>query len=601
VTRLAQVVFAALVAATLGAFFVTQRLKQSPRLVQTLSITRDYSPRFHFRRAAIRIKLTRRADDVTVSILDPEGDVVRRLVRNHHYARRVPIQLLWNGRDDARKVVPDGSYKVRVGLRNQGRSVTLVDEIRVDGTPPRPIVRVQRPAGAGGPLIFPLPGGGPVRFTLEHTPVVGTPIFRVYRTDLARPRAVARLATGPGATSGSWDGRISPRFGGPAPPAGTYAIVAQVRDRAGNLGSSFPFSRPRKGDPPGGAGVTVRYVTGQAPLTAVHAGQPIPVFVDARRARYRWALRRVGDPTTVARGGGRGPLLRPRVPGSTPSGVYVLALRAGSHVAHVPVAVTGPGSQRVLLVLPLVTWQGLNPEDDNGDGVPDTLTPDYVGDTGRGPVNLARPFAYGGEPPDFSTGLAPLLSTLDRPRQRYDLETDYGAARLPESRFDAYKGIVLAGDERWLEPGFAARLRRYVAQGGRVFSLGTQSLRRQVQVRGGQLVAPTADSAFDVFGSSIARLNPGKVDLLASRDSIRLFEGTDGSFAGFQGYEATTAPGTGAQIVSQAQDPAGRPVIVAIRSDKGLVIRTGLAGWTRRMSDPNVSTLTRRVWALLSQ
>jgi hypothetical protein len=40
---------------------------------------------------------------------------------------------------------------------------------------------------------------------------------------------------------------------------------------------------------------------------------------------------------------------------------------------------------------------------------------------------------------------------------------------------------------------------------------------------------------------------------------------------------------------------------VAIRSDQGLVIRTGLASFSRRMGDVNVSTLTRRAWALLSQ
>ena len=59
-TRIAQVLFAALVAATLGAFFVTQRLKQSPRLVQTLSVTRDYSPRLGFKRASIRVALCAR-------------------------------------------------------------------------------------------------------------------------------------------------------------------------------------------------------------------------------------------------------------------------------------------------------------------------------------------------------------------------------------------------------------------------------------------------------------------------------------------------------------------------------------------------------------
>jgi hypothetical protein len=54
-------------------------------------------------------------------------------------------------------------------------------------------------------------------------------------------------------------------------------------------------------------------------------------------------------------------------------------------------------------------------------------------------------------------------------------------------------------------------------------------------------------------------------------------------------------------VVSAAQDASGRQVIVAIRGDKGLVIRTGLASWTRRLGNPNVSTLTRRAWALLSR
>ena len=61
---------------------------------------------------------------------------MRRLVRNRRYRAGQAVQLLWNGRDDAGAIVPDGSYRVRVGLRRQGRSVTLVDEIRIDATPP---------------------------------------------------------------------------------------------------------------------------------------------------------------------------------------------------------------------------------------------------------------------------------------------------------------------------------------------------------------------------------------------------------------------------------------------------------------------------------
>jgi hypothetical protein len=601
VTRAARVAFAVLVAATLAAFFVTQRLRQSPRLVQTLSVTRYYSPRIPFRRASIRIRLSRRSDDATVSILRPNGDVARRLVDNRHYLRGVPIQLFWDGRGDGGRVVPDGAYRVRINLRSEGRSVTLLDAIQVKGTPPRPIVRLARPKGATGPFIYPLPGGGPVRFKVSGGRFAGTPVFRVYRTDLPQPRAIALLRARPGATRGAWDGRVSRAFGGGQAPPGTYVIVAQVRDQAGNVGSSFPFARPRRGDPPGGAGVTVRYLAGQAPVTAIPAGDAIPVFVDARRARYRWTLARLGDRRALARGSGSGPLLRPRVPAGSPSGVYVLALTARGRFAHVALPVTGAARQRVLVLLPLVTWQGLNRADAGGDGVPDMLVAASAGQAASGPVPIARPFAGGGLPPGFGAQVAPVLELLDRARARYDLQTDYAAARIPESGLDSYRGIVLAGDERWVEPALADRLRRYVQRGGRVLSLGTDALRRQVTLRGGWLAHPTGESAFDVFGAAISPLRPRPIDLLAARDDIGLFRGTDGAFNGFIGYEVTTSPGTGARIVAQAQDAAGRAVIVAIRLDRGLVIRTGLPGWPQRLGDPNVSTLTERAWALLSQ
>ncbi len=594
-TRLAQIAFAVLVVATLAAFFVTQRLKQTPRLVQTLSVTEVFSPHVAFRKAGIRIRL-KRTDDATVSLLDEEGDVVRRLTRNRPMRAGVPVQLLWNGRDAAGTVVPDGRYRVRVGLRRQGRSVTLLDEITVDGTPPRPLVRVRRPEGARGPLIFPLPGNRPVRFEVTNATVVGTPVFRVYRTDLPRPKAVTRLAAAPEATTGEWRGPI---VGARRPPPGTYAIVAQVRDRAGNVGSSYPFgARPRPDDPAGGPGVTVRYLAGQAPPRAVPAGSRVSVFVDSRRRAYRWRLHRLGQTETLARGRSRRPLLRVRAPRG-PSGVYLLELRAGGRRAKVPIAVNGPGRQRVLLVLPLLTWQGLNPVDDDGDGVPNTLTTRFAGGAAGGPVRLVRPFAGRGEPPGFARHESPLLRLLDRPRQRYDLIYDAQLAARSPRYLDRYRGVVLAGNARWLAPRLGRRLRAYVERGGRVFSLGTESLRREVTLRDGLLVRPTGESAFDVFGSRIDPVKEEQVDLLVGDDGIGLFEGGDGSFSDFDGYEETRDPGRGARIVASAQDSAGRRVIVGIRSGRGLVIRTGLPAWEQRMRNPNVSALTRRAFTIV--
>lgn len=587
--RASRWVFAGLVVATLGAFFATQRLKQTPRLVQTLSVTKVYSPKVPYRRAGIRIRL-KRTDDATVSVLDSNGDVVQRLARNRHLRAGQAVQLLWDGRDAAGRIVPDGTYRVRVGLRRQGRSVTLVDEVRVDATPPRPVVKVDKPAGTTGPLIFPQRGGAPVHFTVSNATVVGTPVVRVYRTDIPKPKAVTRIAATPGATEGEWAGPVA---GARRPPEGTYVIVAQVRDAAGNVGSSYPYGARGRARPRGSAGVTVRYLAGQGPTRAVAAGSRASVFVDARRRPYRWRLHRLGQRESLVRGRSRRPLLRFRVP-RRPSGVYLLELSAAHHRATVPIPVTGPTREKVLVVLPLVTWQGRNQVDDDGDGLPNTLED-------GGPVRIARPFGGSGEPPAFAHHESPLLRLLDRPRKRYDLETDYRVARRPQSYLNRYGGVVITSDERWLEPRLAARLRRYVRGGGRVFSLGTGSLRRDVAFRRGLLVNPSGESAYDAFGSRIDPLSNDKVDLLAGDDGIGLFQGGDGSFSAFDGYEATRSPGEGARIVSVAQTSEGRPVLVAIRTGKGLVIRTGLPAFEQRVSNPNVSTLIRRVWEVFSQ
>jgi hypothetical protein len=134
-----------------------------------------------------------------------------------------------------------------------------------------------------------------------------------------------------------------------------------------------------------------------------------------------------------------------------------------------------------------------------------------------------------------------------------------------------------------------------------VFALGTRSRRRDVQARSGLLVRPSGESAYDVFGSVIDPLSRGKVDLLAAADGIGLFEGGDGSFSAFEGYEVTRSPGEDARIVSAAQTAEGRQVIVAIRTGEGLVIRTGLRTFPQRVANPNVSTLIRRVWEVFSQ
>lgn len=589
-SRLAGVVFAVLVVATGAAFFVTQRLKQSPRLVRTLTVTRAFSPHIAYRQASIRIRLTR-SDRATVSIVDPAGDVVRRLVVDRRLRPDQRLELLWDGRDARGRVVPDGEYSVRVALRRQGRAVVLLDTITVDGTPPHPVVRVRRQGGASGPLLYPLRGGGPVRFQVLGTQVRTERLF-LYRTD-GRPRLMRRLpARRSQQADGIWDGRIAGR---PAPPA-PYVIVARDTDQVGNAELSFPFTPARAGDPAGGAGVTVRQLAAQGPVEPTPSGRRFTVFVDSRGRGYSWRLHRLGQGRTIARGRRRGPVLRLVAPRG-PSGLYVVTLSRGAYRTVALVPVQGAGRHRVLVVLPAISWQGLSRVDDDGDGLVDTLAR-------NGRARLDRPLAAGGVPVGFFANEAPLLRLLDRPQQRFDITTDAALEKGNAARdLRAHRGVVLAGNPRWLGPELAEALPAYVQRGGRVFSPGTDALRRRVRLRGAQLSSPTAASTADVFGANLAPLARRRVELLASGDQIGLFRGGDGLFRGFTLFEETLAPGPGARVVARAEEQgarAGAPVIVATRQGDGLVIRTGLPQWEQRLGELNVSAMTRRAWVLTS-
>jgi hypothetical protein len=145
VEKLAQVVFALLVAACFAAFIVTQRLKHTPTPVQHFSLTPRFSPtpRGHIKEEQISFKLAR-ADAVTVTILNSAGETVATLVRGRPVARYKQFSLRWNGRTggphgsttvtaaDGKTIVtpnntgapaPAGEYRVHVALRDQHRTV----------------------------------------------------------------------------------------------------------------------------------------------------------------------------------------------------------------------------------------------------------------------------------------------------------------------------------------------------------------------------------------------------------------------------------------------------------------------------------------------
>jgi flagellar hook capping protein FlgD len=581
VTLLVRITFAVLVAATVAAFFVTQRLKRSPAIVAGARFGPEaFSPdgNGHYDRARIRFRL-RKADDVTVAVVDEGGDVVRTLRTAAPVPAHATRRLTWNGRADDGRRAPDGYYRARLGLRHQGRTVTVPGVVRLDTEPPTPVVTSVEGHGARGahtPLFLTYGRVTPltVRFTgstLRHSELL------VERTDGRAPRVVARTRAAPRRHTLHWDGTVDGR----APAPGVYRLRVEVYDLAGNLGHS----------PGRGTGVTVRAVAVEPPLVPVVAGRRATFYVDARRRAYRWTLRRVGGGVEAA-GRGRGPRLRVRVPGGR-SGAYELTVGANAHHTTVPFAVRDPSRRRVLVVLPALRWLGSDPVDDDGDGVPNTL------DRGQ-PAPLRRVLA--GLPAGFRAGEGRLLAHLDRRVRRYDLTTDAALALGRGPRPAGHRGVLVAGQETWLPRSLAAELRRWVHGGGTLATFSVHSMRRAVRLRDETLSAPSPLKAVDALGSRLGPIVHRPGDLTAfPPDGPGLFAATDGLFAHVDAYETTRGLPGGRPEAAAGPDPR-TPVILAYALGRGRVIRAGVADWTARLgSDPSVTGVTDRAWTLLSR
>lgn len=241
-TRAARVVFGILVVATLAAFVVTQHLKRAPPvLLHAGAYPTYFSPNGDGVRDVTRIYFaSKRTDDVTVSIVDAAGDVVRVLGERRARARR-RLAFVWNGRTDTGARARDGSYRTRIDLRRQGRSIEVPGAIVLDTVVPTPRVVRVRPRGRGGvPGTFPARGARVVSVRLRGI-TSRAPALLVYRVNASRARLVLRRLGRPRLNLLVWDGRLGAR---PA-PAGTYLLAVRVSDLAGNAGTDPPRLPPQ--------------------------------------------------------------------------------------------------------------------------------------------------------------------------------------------------------------------------------------------------------------------------------------------------------------------------------------------------------------------
>ena len=170
-TLLSRIVFGLLVVAAAGAFFVAQRLKSAPPVVQGVEISSPvFSPngdgRLDRERVSFRLK---RGETVDVAVVDEQGDAVRELASGlslRAYSRSP--ELVWDGRDADGRVAPDGRYRIRVTLRREGRSIVLPRSFVLDTTPPRIEVLSIGPRKGPGPELITRPGRCMTHFILMN-------------------------------------------------------------------------------------------------------------------------------------------------------------------------------------------------------------------------------------------------------------------------------------------------------------------------------------------------------------------------------------------------------------------------------------------------
>jgi hypothetical protein len=296
---------AALLVATSSAFVVTEKLKLTRNPIIGPRVDKVFSPTCDCTTGAASITFRlRRADRVSVQIVDTDGALVRELARSRTQAR-APVTYLWDGRDGDGRVVDEGTYRPRVHLDAQRRTIVMPNRIRVDVTPPRVESFTARP------LVISPDGDGrfdraKIRYRVSERSVV-----ELY---VDGRRALRRLGT---RTTGTldWFGVA----GGEPLPQGRYLLRVVARDLAGNLGRRS-----------GSRTVAIRFLAlgRDRVVTAPDARFAILALSQARTLRWTLA-RRTGaaPPGTLV-------LRAPDEPGR-----YVLRVDANGHVERAVVVV----------------------------------------------------------------------------------------------------------------------------------------------------------------------------------------------------------------------------------------------------------------------
>ena len=261
----------ALLVASAAAFAYTERLKLTPSPILGTQVSKLFSPTCDCETGTARIAFRlRHRDRVTVAIIDRHGAVVRTLFAGRLEPRGLVVAL-WDGRSDSGIVLPDGSYRPRVKLALNRRTIVLPNPIRVDTT--RPVVDLR--------------SARPRVFSPDGDQRADRVVLTYHVNELARAslyvdgrRAVVKRGSREDGTI-EWFGKVQGRKAAP----GVHELNLVARDLAGNLSAPTPAVR-----------VALRYIALGRTRVVVRPGRHFRVARFGRREAAQVAPRRpLGD------------------------------------------------------------------------------------------------------------------------------------------------------------------------------------------------------------------------------------------------------------------------------------------------------------------
>ncbi|MEX0674340.1 MAG: FlgD immunoglobulin-like domain containing protein [Gaiellaceae bacterium] len=259
-----------LLVATAAAFAVTERLKlvRSP-ILETQLDRRVFSPVCGCESATVEIGFRlRNADRLSVTIVDTGGRTVSTLIAEERRPAG-PVTVRWDGRGDDGSIVAEGTYKPRVHLAGQRRTIELPNPMRLDTTPPE-VAELD-----AQPLTFSPDGDSrrdkvAVRYRLSEEGRAELYVGGELRVTHRRRTLAGKI---------DWHGLAGER----GLPRGPYELSLVAVDRAGN-----------RSDPAGPVTVTIRYVELSRKAIRVRAGSRFSVRVATDAESFSWRLGRAG-------------------------------------------------------------------------------------------------------------------------------------------------------------------------------------------------------------------------------------------------------------------------------------------------------------------